>query len=96
MKTIRTPKQAHELDFIGGHLAIDFVNTVRIVGGVVTDTLHSDGDVKVVRERAMRALALRSDQRAWTEILHLGRLRKQSEGGGLSVADSRASGRLTR
>jgi predicted RNA-binding Zn ribbon-like protein len=47
MKTIRTPKQAHELDFIGDHLAIDFVNTVRVVGGVVTDTLQSDGDVKV-------------------------------------------------
>jgi predicted RNA-binding Zn ribbon-like protein len=47
MKAIRTPKQAHELDFIGDHLAIDFVNTVRVVGGEVTDTLQSDGDVKV-------------------------------------------------
>ena len=47
MKPIRTSKQAHELDFIGDHLAIDFVNTVRVVGGVVTDTLQSDGDVKV-------------------------------------------------
>ena len=47
MKTIRTPKQAHELDFIGDHLAIDFVNTVRVVDGEVADTLHSDSDVKV-------------------------------------------------
>jgi predicted RNA-binding Zn ribbon-like protein len=46
-KTIRTSKHAHELDFIGDHLAIDFVNTVRVVGGEVTDTLQSDGDVKV-------------------------------------------------
>jgi predicted RNA-binding Zn ribbon-like protein len=46
-KTIRTSKHAHELDFIGGHLAIDFVNTVRVVGGEVSDTLRSDGDVKV-------------------------------------------------
>jgi predicted RNA-binding Zn ribbon-like protein len=46
-RPIRTPKQAHELDFIGGHLAIDFVNSVRVVGGEVTDTLQSDGDVKV-------------------------------------------------
>src|SRR5262249_6400811 len=45
--SIRTSKQAHELDFIGDHLAIDFVNTVRVVGGEVTDTLQSDGDVKV-------------------------------------------------
>ena len=46
-ESIRTSKQAHELDFIGDHLAIDFVNTVRVVGGEVTDTLQSDGDVKV-------------------------------------------------
>lgn len=46
-KPVRTPKQAHELDFIGDHLAIDFVNTVRVVGGEVADTLQSDGDVKV-------------------------------------------------
>jgi predicted RNA-binding Zn ribbon-like protein len=45
--SIRTPKQAHELDFIGDHPAIDFVNTVRVVGGQVTDTLQSDGDVRV-------------------------------------------------
>jgi predicted RNA-binding Zn ribbon-like protein len=35
------------LDFIGDHLAIDFVNTVRVVDGEVADTLQSDGDVKV-------------------------------------------------
>jgi predicted RNA-binding Zn ribbon-like protein len=46
-RSIRTSTQAHELDFIGGHPAIDFVNTVRIVDGEVTDTLQSDGDVKV-------------------------------------------------
>jgi predicted RNA-binding Zn ribbon-like protein len=46
-RSIRTSKRAHELDFIGSHLAIDFVNTVRVVAGEVTDTLQSDGDVKV-------------------------------------------------
>ena len=35
------------MDFIGGHLAIDFVNTVRVVDGEATDTLQSDDDVKV-------------------------------------------------
>ena len=44
----------------------------------------------------MRALVLRSDQGSWAEILHLGRLRKPGESGSLSVADSRAGGRLTR
>ena len=46
-RSIRTSKQADELDFIGDHPAIDFVNTVRVVDGEVTDTLRSDGDVKV-------------------------------------------------
>jgi predicted RNA-binding Zn ribbon-like protein len=46
-ESVRTPEQAHELDFIGGHAAIDFVNTLRVVGGEVTDTLGSDGDVRV-------------------------------------------------
>jgi predicted RNA-binding Zn ribbon-like protein len=46
-RSVRTSKQAHELDFIGDHPAIDFVNTVRVVGGEVTDTLQSDDDVKV-------------------------------------------------
>lgn len=46
-RSVRTARRAHELDFIGGHLAIDFVNTVRVVDGEVTDTLGSDGDVRV-------------------------------------------------
>ena len=44
---IRTSKQAHQLDFIGDHLAIDFVNTARMVGGELTDTIQTDDDVKV-------------------------------------------------
>ena len=40
-------KQAHKLDFIGDHLAIDFVNTARMVGGALTDTLQTDHDVRV-------------------------------------------------
>src|SRR4051794_344581 len=43
----RTAEQAQELDFVGGHLALDFVNTVRVLGREATDTLRSDGDVKV-------------------------------------------------
>ena len=44
---IRTTKQAHRLDFIGDHLAIDFVNTARMVGDELTDTFRTDHDVKV-------------------------------------------------
>ena len=44
---IRTLNQAHKLDFIGDHLAIDFVNTARMVGGELTDTLQTDHDVRV-------------------------------------------------
>ena len=32
--------------FVGDHAAIDFINTVHIVDGVMTDTLHSDNDVR--------------------------------------------------
>jgi predicted RNA-binding Zn ribbon-like protein len=45
--SVRTAKQPHKLDFIGEHLAIDFVNTARMVGGELTDTLQTDNDVRV-------------------------------------------------
>src|SRR5262245_26818251 len=98
-RLIRTSKHAHELDFIGDHLAIDFVNTVRAVGGEVTDTLRSDGDVRVWLGLAAVPVAAKpspwpagtlleaarrlreSDQGAWAEILHLGRLQKPGESG---------------
>ena len=35
-----------ELLFVGDHPAIDFINTVHIVDGDMTDTLHSDNDVR--------------------------------------------------
>ena len=47
MTRVRTSKEAHKLDFIGDHLAIDFVNTVRMVGGKLTDTIQTDDDVRV-------------------------------------------------
>jgi predicted RNA-binding Zn ribbon-like protein len=34
------------LDFVGDHLAINFINTRRMVEGQLTDTLQSDSDVK--------------------------------------------------
>jgi predicted RNA-binding Zn ribbon-like protein len=57
--SVRTSKQAHALDFIGGHLAIDFLNTVRMVGDEATDTLGSDRDVKVWLELAAVPVAPR-------------------------------------
>lgn len=44
---VRTSDRPHDLDFIGDHLAIDFINTVRVVDGEVADTLRSDKDVEV-------------------------------------------------
>src|SRR3954463_12702317 len=35
-----------ELLFVGDHAAIDFINSVHIVDGVITDTLQSDNDVR--------------------------------------------------
>jgi predicted RNA-binding Zn ribbon-like protein len=36
----------HHLDFVGDNLAINFINTRRMVEGQLTDTLQSDSDVK--------------------------------------------------
>ncbi len=46
-KAVRSAKRAHYLDFIGDHLAIDLVNTVRMVDENLTDTLRTDEDVNV-------------------------------------------------
>lgn len=45
--SIRTASRADELDFIGDHLALDFVNTFRVVNDELTDTLQTDEDVVV-------------------------------------------------
>jgi predicted RNA-binding Zn ribbon-like protein len=37
----------NHLDFVGDDLAINFINTRRMVEGQLTDTLQSDSDVKV-------------------------------------------------
>jgi predicted RNA-binding Zn ribbon-like protein len=39
-------KQKDDLLFVGDHAAIDFINTVHMVSGVLTDTLNSDQDVR--------------------------------------------------
>ena len=36
----------NHLDFVGDDLAINFINTRRMVEGQLTDTLQSDSDVK--------------------------------------------------
>src|SRR5260370_24027781 len=41
----------NHLDFVGDNLAINFINTRRMVGGQLTDTLQSDSDVKAWLER---------------------------------------------
>jgi predicted RNA-binding Zn ribbon-like protein len=41
----------NHLDFVGDNLAINFINTRRMVGGQLTDTLQSDSDVKAWLKR---------------------------------------------
>jgi predicted RNA-binding Zn ribbon-like protein len=45
-----TTKENH-LDFVGDNLAINFINTRRMIEGQLTDTLQSDGDVKAWLKR---------------------------------------------
>jgi predicted RNA-binding Zn ribbon-like protein len=43
---LKTPTNEDHLDFVGDDLAINFINTRRMVEGQLTDTLQSDSDVK--------------------------------------------------
>lgn len=42
----KAPTSESHLDFAGDHLAINFINTRRMVGGQLTDTLQSGRNVK--------------------------------------------------
>ena len=46
------PGLGRDLDCIGDHLALDFINTVCMVGGEKADKLRSDGDVRRWLDRA--------------------------------------------
>jgi predicted RNA-binding Zn ribbon-like protein len=41
----------NQLDFVGDNLAINFINTRRMIEGQLTDTLQSDSDVKAWLKR---------------------------------------------
>jgi predicted RNA-binding Zn ribbon-like protein len=43
---LKPPTNEDRLDFVGDDLAINFINTRRMVEGQLTDTLQSDSDVK--------------------------------------------------
>jgi predicted RNA-binding Zn ribbon-like protein len=89
-RSIRTSKRAHELDFIGGHLAIDFVNTVRVVNGEVTDTLQSDGDVKMWL--GLAAVPVAPEPAAWPAGTLLAAARRLREAT-LKAIEARKAGR---
>src|SRR5256885_2050598 len=48
-------KRKDDLLFVGGHAAIDFINTVHMADGVLTDTLASDGDIREWMDRSKLA-----------------------------------------
>ncbi|HEV2709943.1 MAG TPA: ABATE domain-containing protein [Edaphobacter sp.] len=50
-KPVKEAKSRSHLDFVGDHLAINFINTRRMFEGQLTDTLQSDSDVKAWLER---------------------------------------------
>ena len=43
---LKAPRNEEHLDFVGDDLAINFINTRRMIEGQLTDTLQSDSDVK--------------------------------------------------
>jgi predicted RNA-binding Zn ribbon-like protein len=47
----------NHLDFVGDNLAINFINTRRMVEGQLTDTLQSDSDVKAWLKRLQVPIA---------------------------------------
>jgi predicted RNA-binding Zn ribbon-like protein len=54
-----TKNQSH-LDFVGDNLAINFINTRRMIEGQLTDTLQSDSDVKAWLKRLEVPVAKRT------------------------------------
>src|SRR4051794_31654483 len=90
-RSVRTAKQAHELDFIGGHLAIDFVNTVRVVNGEGTDTLGSDGAVRVWR--GLAGVPGATKPAAWPAGATLEAPRPLREAAGKAIEAKKAGGR---
>jgi predicted RNA-binding Zn ribbon-like protein len=48
---LKDAKHENHLDFVGDNLAINFINTRRMVEGQLTDTLQSDRDVKAWLKR---------------------------------------------
>jgi predicted RNA-binding Zn ribbon-like protein len=58
-------KQKDDLLFVGDHAAIDFINTVHMVSGVLTDTLNSDDDVR--RWMVRSKLSLGGPSTVWAD-----------------------------
>ena len=48
---VKDTTNENHLDFVGDNLAINFINTRRIIDGQLTDTLQSDSDVKAWLKR---------------------------------------------
>jgi len=48
---LKNTTNRNHLDFVGDNLAINFINTRRIIDGQLTDTLQSDSDVKAWLKR---------------------------------------------
>jgi len=61
----RATSGPHKLDFIGDHLAIDFINTFRTPQGVAFETFKSDEDVRDWLRRA--GISTAPETRGWAQ-----------------------------
>lgn len=48
---VQNTMSENQIDFVGDNLAINFINTLRMLEGQLTDTLQSDSDVKAWLKR---------------------------------------------
>ena len=80
----------NHLDFVGDNLAINFINTRRMVDGQLTDTLQSDGDVKAWLKRLQVPIAKGTPPFSDGELLQKARALREIA---LSAVRDRKSGK---
>jgi len=56
-RSLQDTANENHLDFVGDNLAINFINTRRMVDGQLTDILQSDGDLKAWLKRLQVPIA---------------------------------------
>jgi predicted RNA-binding Zn ribbon-like protein len=89
---LKNATKENHLDFVGDNLAINFINTRRMVGGQLTDTLQSDSDVKAWLKRL--AVPVEKGTLPFSDGVLLQRARELRDIGLAAVKDRKAGKRL--